>query len=329
VQMKGDRPLVFCVPGLGKVALLICLDAEDACLRDEVLNLGARCVLNPIHIPCGDGTRTQWQVALDAMGENFSHVCHARGITWVRCDLPFPHGMGSSQTIGAEYTHAAASMDSQALSVLILPPPSSSGHIPLLMNVPDNSRERQRCEQNNGARCTVSSIMLDGKVTALRFYFPNDLKGVGAKKLLVTFADHSVAIIGVFPSVCVEKTGAVGTQSKNEIDAEVEAAEAAGSEDALGVAGPTGVNGQWVDSDARFFLGINSMDQLEVCKRGSDGNLRRPLVIPTANRISLIGVDRRDGTIATVSVAGASSQVSFWSFAHNCIPAPLHAFLDL
>merc|ERR1711920_576520 len=91
VQLEGNRPFVFTVPGLGKAAVLICLDAEDKALRDEVLDLGVRCVFNPIHIPApssdsDEKRRNTWQTAMDQMASNFSSLCHHRGITWVRCD---------------------------------------------------------------------------------------------------------------------------------------------------------------------------------------------------------------------------------------------------
>jgi len=321
VQLSGDRPLLFRLPGLGRVAVLICLDAEDAQLRDEVIRLGARVVINPIHIPATDGAQPQWQVALDAMGENFSHVCNAHRITWLRCDLPFPHGMGSSQAVGAELTHRAASMDCHVLPVLVYPPPGTCGHIPLLVKVPDNSRERDRREQNCGARCTVSSLLMNGQVIQIQFCNAAALN----KKVFATMADQSVAVVDVSNTIKIEKISEYGTDLHSQTQAAILATEA--SQNLV-----PGACGGWLDLDEKYFLRLDANGGLEFTVRGSDGNMRRPLVVPTAERITLLSADRRDGTIVTVSSRdgdGNGSKISYWHFTHNCIPAPLSAFLAL
>jgi len=356
VQAVGDRPFVFDVPQLGKVGLLICLDAEDRGLRDEVLNLGVRCVLNPVHIPALGGSRTQWQHALGSMADNFSHVCNARGITWIRCDLPFPDGMGSSQVIGPEYTQRVDSNKSQALPALVFPPPSSSAHVPLLMKVPAASRERgerTKMEQNCGARCTVSSVRLDGQVMAMKFFYPGDTPEVKITKIFASLVDGSVMVFQASPLVrgkigsscliCIEKMARAGTPMQQKIQAEVSAAQEAYSEafshesslfsssKATSVApGPEGVPGEWLDESMTHFLGFNACGQLVLCKRGADGQLRRPLIIPAAEPVCQICVDRWSGSFATVSqTCSGISKVSLWSFAHNYIAAPLVEFLDV
>eukprot|EP00747_Dinoflagellata_sp_TGD_P212762 gnl/TRDRNA2_/TRDRNA2_85811_c0_seq1.p1 gnl/TRDRNA2_/TRDRNA2_85811_c0~~gnl/TRDRNA2_/TRDRNA2_85811_c0_seq1.p1 ORF type:complete len:926 (-),score=105.35 gnl/TRDRNA2_/TRDRNA2_85811_c0_seq1:337-3114(-) len=333
-QAKGDRPLIFDVPSLGRVAVLICLDAEERSLRDEVLRLGARCVVNPVHIPASSEARAQWQVALDAMAENFNRICNEHGVAWIRCDLPLPDGMGTSQIIDSEFTQRVSSADAEVLPAFILPSRSSSAYIPFLMNVPDNSRGRQRPEQNCGARCTISTVPLHCEVVGIKFHYHIEtngtINGTTSTKILATLSDYSIAIIRVTPSVCVEHVAGIGTP----LHAELDAAEAGTASKSItepdAVCGPPGIHGGWLDESACHFLGINATCQLELCKRGNDGNFRRPLLVPTAENIYLLAVDRRGGTFATVfSSVTSRCKIAYWSFAHNCLQAPLAAFLHL
>mmetsp|Transcript_63180 Transcript_63180/g.120454 ORF Transcript_63180/g.120454 Transcript_63180/m.120454 type:complete len:908 (-) Transcript_63180:34-2757(-) len=333
VQLMGDRPLTFHVPGLGKAAVLICLDAEDQGLRDEVLNLGVSCVLNPIHIPEPPGDdaeawRATWQSAVTQMADNFTHICHTRGITWVRCDRPCPDGLGSSQVIGPEFTYRTGSMYEEALSTCLLPPPSSGNHLPLLVEVPASSYERQGAKQNCGPRCTISSAFVDGKVTRMQFYNSGEpTQAAKSKSLHVTLSDQSAATVQVSPMLCVKKFGKVGTPDLDDI---LNDARRAGVAEASDLASSKHRESRWLDNNRRFMLSLNDVGALTVHKMGSDGNLRRPLVIPTSERFQGLAVDQQSGIFATASwVDESKSRISIWSFSHNCIPAPLCAFLDL
>ena len=189
VQLQGDRPLVFGVPGLGKVAVLICLDAENRTIRDEVVGLNARVVVNPIRIPSSvKQTDDQWRVSLESIGEQFEHMCRESGITWLRCDMPYPQGRGTSQAIGPERTQQVASMRAEALPVLIMPELSSELKLKV---APAGTKTRTRKESNCGARCTVSGVRLpdSDSVIGMGFTYHVDSKGARTRTLGVDFQD--------------------------------------------------------------------------------------------------------------------------------------------
>jgi predicted amidohydrolase len=108
VQAVGKTACVFDTP-FGRCAVLICLDAEDRELVDEVLALDPVIILNPTHIPCPRQTPSKhtstsstpaWRMALDAVAAQFEKRCMEHHCTLLRCDMPFPSGMGTSQAIG-------------------------------------------------------------------------------------------------------------------------------------------------------------------------------------------------------------------------------------
>eukprot|EP00927_Polykrikos_kofoidii_P060120 TRINITY_DN55185_c0_g1_i1.p1 TRINITY_DN55185_c0_g1~~TRINITY_DN55185_c0_g1_i1.p1 ORF type:complete len:905 (-),score=105.46 TRINITY_DN55185_c0_g1_i1:69-2783(-) len=333
VQLRGDRPLVFNVHGLGKVAVLICQDAEDPGLQKEVLDLGVRCVLNPISIPGmfetdAEAGQRAWQSAIDHIADRFTYICYSSGITVVRCDRPYPNGLGSSQIVGPEFTYRTCDMNQQVLSVCILPPASSSGHVPLLMKVPAVSYCGDELKQNCGSRCTISSAFVDGRVTSMHFYrSPKHPQAVDCRRIHVTLSDQSVAAMHVSPSLCIEKMGKLGTLAFIEILAEAATADLREENDSV-IAEHN--NGRWLDNDKRFLLSLNGACQLTLSKMGGDGQLRRPLVIPTSERFQGLAVDKQSGIFATVSwIDDGKSRVSVWCFSHNGIPAPLPSFLEL
>jgi len=333
IQLHGNTPLVFNVPGLGKATVLICLDAEDPSLRNEVLDLGSRCVLNPIHIPYPAGADVEnqqrtWQSAVDQMADSFTYICNTRGITWVRCDLPYPDGMGSSQIVGSEFTYRTCGMHPEMLSVCLLPLASSSGYVLLLMRTPANSYMRQETEQNCGPRCTISSAFIDGRVTSMRFDDSHDCaRATSAKKIHLTMADQSVSTLHMSASLCVEKIVKPVNSELDDISDEIKTASVR-DEGVLDLVGHR--DSRWLDNDRRFLLSLNDASELTLQKMGADGNLRRPLVIPTSERYQGLAVDQQSCIFATVSWIGdCTSRVSVWRFNHNSIPAHLSAFLDL
>jgi hypothetical protein len=84
------------------------------------------------------------------------------GFYLLRCDLPFPGGMGSSQSIGPWKTESVASMGVEALVISIesisFAQQAGYGPPPLLRAVPSNSYERSLQEDNCGVRASVSHV---------------------------------------------------------------------------------------------------------------------------------------------------------------------------
>jgi predicted amidohydrolase len=110
VQAVGETACVFDT-SFGRCAVLICLDAEDRDLINEVLALDPVMILNPTHIPCPRQTHQQtstacgystpaWRMAMESVASQFERRCMEHRCTLVRCDMPFPSGMGTSQAIG-------------------------------------------------------------------------------------------------------------------------------------------------------------------------------------------------------------------------------------
>jgi hypothetical protein len=333
-QLMGDRPFVFNVPGLGMSAVLICYDAEDRELRDEVIDLGAQCVLNPIHIPdrgCGvqDAQALQrvWQTSCDQMAEDLTYICHKRGITWVRCDRPYPGGMGSSQVIGPEITYRFCSMYDEVLPVCLLPSACSAGHIPFLVKKPPNSKERSKPEQNCGPRCTISSVVVDGIVDSVQFYRSHEQpQSAKTPKIKFVLSDQSVGTMEVFPSLYIRKLGKPGTSEHDNIMTEVRTVCVT---DEVAPAMSEHKHSRWLGDGGRFLLSLSDAGKLTLHLMGADCNLRRPLVIPTNDCFRCLAVDQSD-IFATVSLShDHKSKVSVWSFTHNCMPFPLSDFLDL
>lgn len=335
VQLKGDRPFVFTVPGLGKAAVLICYDAEDKALRDEILGLGVRCVLNPIHIPGPPGEdpeqhRNTWRTAINQMAEGFTHICHNHGITWVRCDLPGPlSGMGSSQVIGPEITHRACSLHAETLSVCLWPSPVSAGRVRLFARTPELSYERSDPKQNCGPRCTVCSWIVKGKLESVRFCRSSEISAdVLAKKppvdrnplgdksnrpdrMVLVFDDQSVRLLHTSGGF-VNKDVPCGPSEYSSVVERLIAE-----------------NGGNPASEDRHNSGCSDM-----CKKISIDLISGELIIqrvriPSGEPFHRIAVDEESGILATVSwIDDDRSKVSIWTFSHNCIPFPLIEFLQ-
>eukprot|EP00746_Dinoflagellata_sp_MGD_P073146 gnl/MRDRNA2_/MRDRNA2_29694_c0_seq1.p1 gnl/MRDRNA2_/MRDRNA2_29694_c0~~gnl/MRDRNA2_/MRDRNA2_29694_c0_seq1.p1 ORF type:complete len:693 (-),score=117.50 gnl/MRDRNA2_/MRDRNA2_29694_c0_seq1:357-2435(-) len=341
IQVAGDRPLTFEVPGFGRIGVLICLDAEDDALLEEMVALGVRCVINPIHIPvpglnASRGSKglalRQWRVALDSFARRLEWWSAQHCMFFVRCDLPFPGGLGTSQVIGPEKTETISSMDSDVLTVS-LTPAAVNGPNQLFVKVPSSSYLRSMQEENCGPRAKVARVCLkrEEPVAVMRFCYP---PGSPCGKLLVVFEDKSFCIIDV-ATLSIEETS---TATPAECHEQIQ--ETLTNMSIPSAKGP----GAWLDEECRCLLQINSTKQLEVVQCRAEGRPLPPLVISTTSPAERLAVDHLSGSFAVATSLLphmaiqpdinsnekqklSSSCVCFWGFSHNRIPAPLTDFV--
>lgn len=337
VQLAGANPLIFDVPGFGRIGVLICLDAEDDALLEEMVALGVRCVVNPIHIPVpglgaargSKGLATgQWRVALDSVARRLEWWSAQHGMFFVRCDLPFPGGSGTSQVIGPDRTETISSMDSDVLKVSLTPVATTQQ---LFMKVPSSSYVRSLREENCGPRAKVARVCLkrEEPVAAMRFVYP---QGSPRGKLIVVFEDRSVCTIDVATLSMEANSAATLAQCKERAQETLSA-----------IAVPSAkAPAAWLGDDCRCLLRISSAKQLEVVQCKADGLPTTPLVISATSPADRLALDHLSGgfAVATSSVPHMrpdsssnetwnlrSSFVSFWGFSHNRIPAPFIDFM--
>mmetsp|Transcript_22430 Transcript_22430/g.51378 ORF Transcript_22430/g.51378 Transcript_22430/m.51378 type:complete len:865 (-) Transcript_22430:33-2627(-) len=196
IQAAGDRPLFIRIPTLGLSAILICLDAEDVALRAEVVRMGAQCVLNPIHIPAASAMqRQQWDMAMRTASEPLLRLCSEHDMAWLRCDQPYPCGLGSTQAILPKASHCIKSMGTGNMVVGVHGVMQPTG----LTKTPAMSRERQLHYQNCGPRTWIKFVPIDGHVTRLSF-LPNtsgDGARLASEQLLVCKASAAPQVIGL------------------------------------------------------------------------------------------------------------------------------------
>jgi predicted amidohydrolase len=382
-QAAGDAPLVFDAGGaIGRVGVLVCLDAEDAELVEELRGgEGVRVIVNPTHIPvpsatrgggggaaAADAARMQWRVAVGAMARSFEWRCSSSsssvGFHLLRCDTPFPGGMGSSQAIGPERTLTAGSMHPEVLLVDVATAP---GAAPLLTGaVPAASYARTAREEGCGARALLDRVRVCRRlppggggggggawsVRALRFAYPADAP---RGKLLVLLARATTAGGGgveeeaaAHAAVAVVDVArrVVESGPADEVAAPLRAHAAALISDFAASSSGGGGGGQcggWVDEERRVLLRVGAGGALELARRRSDGSVRAWKAIPTTEPVGALAVNHLGGGFATAgasttlagaswpagegALAGAGAVVTLWSFAHNCIPARLAEFL--
>jgi hypothetical protein len=87
----------------GRVAVMICYDAESDAFVEETLAAAPVLVVNPIHIGAGfggggaDERHNQWRVAIESMSRRMDYIVATSGCCcgWVRCDQPHPVGRGA------------------------------------------------------------------------------------------------------------------------------------------------------------------------------------------------------------------------------------------
>lgn len=341
VQVAGDKPLTFDVPGFGRIGVLICLDAEDDALLEEMVALGVRCVVNPIHIPVpglgaargSKGLATgQWRVALASVARRFEWWSAQHGIFFARCDLAFPGGLGSSQVIGPEKTETISSMDSDVMTVSLTPTAANATN-QLFVKVPSSSYLRSLQEENCGPRAKVARVCLkrEEPVAVMRFCYP---QGSPRGKLIVVFEDKSVCVIDIATLSIEETSAAILAPCHEQIE------ETRSRISVPSTKGP----GAWLDDDCRCLLRINSAKQLEVVQCEAEGLPTPPLVVSATLPAERLAIDHLSGGFAVASSVVPhvgtrpdsssnakqnlrSSLVSFWSFSHNQIPAPLIDFM--
>ncbi len=120
---EGKEPVFFEACGGVSASILICFDAENADVRDEVFRAPHRrgetmAVLNPTHIPPLQSAPA-WRTALTSMVSKFAKRCGDESVVLLRCDQPLPAGAGSSQLIGPNGSVSCASAAPCALSVFV------------------------------------------------------------------------------------------------------------------------------------------------------------------------------------------------------------------
>ena len=108
-QTPGTEPCVFQTE-FGLVGVLICYDAEHPQYVQETLDLNPILILNPVHISAGALRTTSernmrnhaWRTSMESMGRHVDRIVSKRAeqgksLSWIRCDMPYPIGAGTSQ----------------------------------------------------------------------------------------------------------------------------------------------------------------------------------------------------------------------------------------
>lgn len=118
---KGKAPGVWDTP-LGRIAILICFDIENADVFNETMNLSPDILLNPVLISKvgrqdSELCHSQWNIGMDEMSQKFEALSRLHSCAFVRCDAP--HGLGSSQVISPVETLTGPTNEKTIFSVHI------------------------------------------------------------------------------------------------------------------------------------------------------------------------------------------------------------------
>jgi hypothetical protein len=204
----GDSVGVF-ETDFGRVGVMICFDSESDALVEELLAEEPVLVINPIHIGAGPVPRrgaaggaasssVQWRVACESMSRRIDHLVSnsASCCGWVRCDQPYPIGLGSSMLVSRYETQHVPTMTDAVWPVEVSINPSR------VLVAPPPPRPRTDKWDNCGSRYTRRSALLPmkpGGVAPVCCAF--SAEGVGAQgDLHVWFSDGSVSVLDLAQS---------------------------------------------------------------------------------------------------------------------------------
>ena len=186
-QTPGLSPVTFDTK-FGKVGIMICYDAENKDFVAEALAEDPVLMLNPIHISAGaisagdgsDMTQQQqqrnlrWRTSLESMGRHIDHLVSQSGVTWVRCDQPFPCGAGTSQVTSSAFTQQVPEKGATNWSVVV-PLKGANGSSWIARPPP---RDRTAEIDNCGNRYTLKNTVVNvdarpGAALKFRYAKPN------------------------------------------------------------------------------------------------------------------------------------------------------------
>jgi len=145
---------------------MICYDAENPEFVSDALAEEPVLMLNPIHISAGalsgaggrdleKQRRMRWRTSLESMGRHVDHLVHKSGVTWVRCDQPFPCGAGTSQVTSSACTQQVPDKGTTNWSVFVTLKGSDHNWV-----VRPPPRDRTAEIDNCGNRYTLKSCMI-------------------------------------------------------------------------------------------------------------------------------------------------------------------------
>ena len=159
-SLKAGSSTTVVDTAFGRAGILICFDAENRDVFDELVAARPRFVLNPVHIPLRSATSytqhiANWHIGLVSMAETFETRIRDAGIALLRVDKPREaSSLGSSQAITPVVTTAVSTMAETVFGVNLGP------HSPLPLPPPSLSEARTKPEQNTGNRILVRGLHL-------------------------------------------------------------------------------------------------------------------------------------------------------------------------
>ena len=165
---------------IGRLAILICFDIENADAFDDTMALQPDVLLNPILIPRGgeEVTFSAWSLGLDGMNHKFEALSREFGCVIARCDSD--QALGSSQTISPLHTVTAPTNGPCIFSTHVakvrkngsnsLPsyPFASVDSFESICDPPERPRTERR--DNTGSRYLVHSLEHSSPVSTASFF---------------------------------------------------------------------------------------------------------------------------------------------------------------
>jgi predicted amidohydrolase len=171
----GRAPCVLDVPGLGRLAILICKDAERDDLLHEALAALAdaplssrRLLLNPAIIQPSPGAKLAWSAAVASLARRWEEVCATHGVTLLRCDHRMMGGGGGLGTsIVVTPTHTVLCNPKAAVcAAFVLPALPHETAALAFLRPPE--RVRTERQDNTGNRFVAQQLSLaSGQVTTV------------------------------------------------------------------------------------------------------------------------------------------------------------------
>jgi hypothetical protein len=190
----GQTPCVVDVPGLGRLVILICKDAErDDLLHEALAALGdappqsRRLLLNPVIIQPSLGAKPGWSAAVASLTRRWEEVCTANDITLLRCDhrmLGGGGGLGTSIVVTPVHTVLCNPKGSICRAYL---PPAKPHSADALAFLRPPERERTERQDNTGNRFVAQQLNTMG----------SEVIGVGfARNVFIWLAADRKTVIG-------------------------------------------------------------------------------------------------------------------------------------
>lgn len=336
-QTPGNSICTFDT-SFGRVGVMICYDAENHQFVEETIAAKPIMILNPIHISAGLGSsgadsQSKWRIALESMGRYIDHIVAETGVTWVRCDQPYPCGAGTSQVWSRTETQQVPTKGDIAWATHVMLDSSR------VFVAPPPPRARTEKLDNCGTRVTLSSLELMhvASTPSKICFFPRQGSSRGA--LLIECSDGSRMAVDV---ASVQSVTGLDDQ-KADIESalsEQEASLAGVDPKLLELAGLGDILADFVVSvdQQNFYLAVNIATRtLKLIEVPSNGDLtclktldvHHTFFAPPTG-VALATYDQKYGTIAVVSPVKAKGQkmiVTFYQFAQNRHIVPLHALL--